>query len=260
MKSIIASIGFLGLSKSASVFANTPLIKKNAVIIIAHMDDEVIFFQPVLEKVDKILIASLPYTAAHLNILTNYISPYFALWQFTRGIVSIEEYKQKWLNQQIRKEFITEESYDSMLRDVIADRLIENVYTHSPWGEYGHHHHRQVSQAVRRLAVEYGKNVWCPNMVVKFTNFGVTYDKSQLYDFQAKKYRFNQLVCKNIRQQYLNEPVNYEFPINWWTGGKKEDFPKGCQEYFLAVSDGVDWSEGHPTIENLKNELPLYGI
>jgi LmbE family N-acetylglucosaminyl deacetylase len=36
-----------------------------------------------------------------------------------------------------------------------------DVYTHNPWGEYGHYEHVQVCRAVVAVAVELGASVWC---------------------------------------------------------------------------------------------------
>jgi hypothetical protein len=39
------------------------------------------------------------------------------------------------------------------------------VYTHNPWGEYGHAEHIQVHRAVAALQVELGHTIWFSNYV-----------------------------------------------------------------------------------------------
>jgi LmbE family N-acetylglucosaminyl deacetylase len=39
----------------------------------------------------------------------------------------------------------------------------QNVFTHNPWGEYGHEEHVQVHRAVRSLKQELGFSLWCSN-------------------------------------------------------------------------------------------------
>lgn len=39
------------------------------------------------------------------------------------------------------------------------------VYTHNPWGEYGHAEHIQVHRAVAALQAELGYTLWCSNYV-----------------------------------------------------------------------------------------------
>ena len=49
------------------------------------------------------------------------------------------------------------------LRPVLAG--CREVYTHSPWGEYGHTEHIQVYRAVTALQSELGYTIWFPNYV-----------------------------------------------------------------------------------------------
>lgn len=49
------------------------------------------------------------------------------------------------------------------LRPALAD--LREVYTHNPWGEYGHAEHLQVHRAVMALQPEHGYTVWFSNYV-----------------------------------------------------------------------------------------------
>lgn len=49
------------------------------------------------------------------------------------------------------------------LRPVLAGR--RDVYTHNPWGEYGHSEHLQVHRAVALLQAELGFTLWFPHYV-----------------------------------------------------------------------------------------------
>ena len=242
-------------------FAQTP--KKGSVIIIAHTDDEVIWFLPWLHQIEKVIIASLPTTSGHLNIINKYASDYDALWQWGRGITSTQDYKERWLNPKLRQEFITEQSYDRILRDIIADPEVTEIYTHNPWGEYSHLHHKDVSKIVRKLAVEYGKDVLCPNMVVKFVEGGkplATYESAYLPGLRQRTGYFEAYTFRKIRQFYLDEPINQASPINYWTWGGPDDYPRGYQKYFLAVSGGIDHTLDNSEIQQLVSDMPVFGI
>lgn len=74
-----------------------------------------------------------------------------------------------------------------MLRRGLRPRLsgCARVYTHNPWGEYGHEEHVQVYRAVKSLQVELGFELWfgnyCSNksnrlMLQYFGGFDVCYD------------------------------------------------------------------------------------
>ncbi len=49
------------------------------------------------------------------------------------------------------------------LRPVLAD--CDDVYTHNPWGEYGHAEHIQVYRAVAAMQAEFGYTIWFSNYV-----------------------------------------------------------------------------------------------
>ena len=241
----------------SKAFAGTP--KKGFVMIVAHIDDEIIWFLPWLRQVEKVIIASLPATSAHLNIVNKYAPSYDALWQWGRGITSTQDYKERWLNPKIRQDFITEQSYDQMLRDIIADPEITEIWTHNPYGEYSHRHHKDVSKIVRGLAVEYGKDVWCPNIVIRFP--GYLYEELSIPYLKQQVKRYDLNLYKEIRQMYLDEPVNQTFPVDYWTwGNENEYYPQKYQKYFLAVSDGIDYTLEDREVQYLMTSLPIYGV
>lgn len=232
-------------------------------MIVAHIDDEILWFLPWLAHMDKIIIASLPATSAHLNIVSKYSSQYDALWHWGRGMTSIQDYKERWLDQTIRQDLITDWNYDRMLRDIIADPEVDEIWTHNSWGCYGHLHHQQVSEAVRKLACEYGKDVWCPNIIVTFPAGGQShsvYDSASLPYFHKRMGYFDAGTFRQFRQYYLDEPINQTFPLDYWTWGGPKDYPRGSQKYFLAVTNGHDMTEEDSEIQWLKDSLPIYGI
>jgi hypothetical protein len=50
-----------------------------------------------------------------------------------------------------------------LLRTALADCM--DIYTHNPWGEYGHAEHIQVHRAVAALQAELGYTIWFSNYV-----------------------------------------------------------------------------------------------
>lgn len=259
----IASTAVLSGLWSVSPAKVFPAQEKGSVLVIAHLDDEIIWFLPWLSQIDKIIIASLPVTASHLNILSKYSSQRKASWHFTRGVTSYQDYKERWLNPVTRKELITGLDYDRTLRDIIADPGVNEIFTHSPWGEYGHLHHRQVSETVRKLAAEHEKDVWCPGIMVSFPEGGwphSIYETTFLPGLDQKTGYYNSAIFKQIRQYYLDEPVNQTHPINYWTWGAQDDFPRGCQKYFLMVDRGHDVTMDSSEILWLQQNIPVYGV
>jgi hypothetical protein len=225
-------------------------MEKQSIIIVSHLDDEVLWLLPFIDETDRVYIASLPATNGQINIAKQYLKNPI----FTRGVTSYREYIDTWLNREKRQQFITEHSYDLMLRDIISDPRVTTIYTHNPWGEYGHVHHRQVSAMVRKLAVEYGKDVWCPNIVVWSPDHDPVYDRTS-HSMQSEWKLYDTEKLEHIKEYYVNEPVNQTFPINYWTWDNSA--PTGWQEYFLAVSNGVDQT-GKET-KQLNEAVLIYG-
>lgn len=261
LKTAVSAAIFLKLWPVSSFGAFPVLEKKGAVLIVAHMDDEIIWFLPWLDQVDKIIIVSLPATTGHLNILNRYSSQYQTSWHFTRGITSFQDYREHWLNLDIRQQLITEWDYDRMLRDVIADPGVGEIFTHSPWGEYGHIHHRQVSEMVRTLASEYQKDVWCPGVVVTFPGgrSHSIYEHADLPGLSHRTGYYDAATFRQLRQHYINEPVNQTWPVDFWTWGGTEDFPREWLNYYLVVDQGHDLAPDSPEIQQLMAGVPVFG-
>src|SRR5690606_34980381 len=53
----------------------------------------------------------------------------------------------------------------AMIRSRLADQLLAgmNVFTHAPWGEYGHEDHVQVYRVLESLRDEIGFTLWVSN-------------------------------------------------------------------------------------------------
>lgn len=59
----------------------------------------------------------------------------------------------------------------AILLAALRSRLVgcTEVYTHNPWGEYGHPEHVQVYRAVTALQAEFGFTIWFSNYVSPLT-------------------------------------------------------------------------------------------
>jgi LmbE family N-acetylglucosaminyl deacetylase len=148
----------------------------SSVIVAAHPDDEALWFSSIIERVDAIVICFLDvesrpeWSAGRRASLDEY--PYanagclgvtesevfngadwdaptatdYGLRIADRGRGSVDRY---------RKNF-------SELKALLKDRLAgyANVYTHNPWGEYGHEEHVQVYRAVRDLRETLSFDLW----------------------------------------------------------------------------------------------------
>lgn len=150
-----------------------------SVIVVAHPDDEILWLSSVMERADPVVLCfGAPYgrpekaenrarAVAHLDLprLQNLALPESGAkmlvdWQAPQLIAT--GIKTTDLEAQGR--------YDDnflvlleKLRPILAGA--SDVYTHNPWGEYGHTEHIQVYRAVKALQAELRFTVWFSNYV-----------------------------------------------------------------------------------------------
>lgn len=156
---------------------------ENAVLVVAHPDDEVLWFSSVLACVREIIICftfiesrpeisrgrerlaqSHPLPRVTFLGLTEAEVFNAADWQAptitdfglavvrrpeTSACFSVDRYKNNAVCLSERLEPLLQQ--------------YTNVYTHNPWGEYGHEEHVQVHRIVHALAQRGGFNLWYSN-------------------------------------------------------------------------------------------------
>jgi LmbE family N-acetylglucosaminyl deacetylase len=152
-------------------------------LVVAHPDDEILWFSSIVDQVDLVVICFLEVEsrpdwtqgrreAARAFPLPNvvflglsesevfngadWMSPVLTEYgldvrprEGTLPAFSAERYRA---------------NYAVLERELLA-RLdgYQNVFTHNPWGEYGHEEHVQVHRVVRSLQQTLGFSLWCSN-------------------------------------------------------------------------------------------------
>ncbi len=172
---------------------------RNSIIIAAHPDDELLWFGAILKKVDRVVmvyqdywpkpevgraraavlkdyprenVSSLELPEAATHSCADWSSPKLTDSGIDLGMTAqLRDVKQavKRLlgNSQAPKGGISRH-YEANAR-ALYERLKPlltpdmNVFTHNPWGEYGHEDHLQVFRVVDRLRRETGFRQWMSN-------------------------------------------------------------------------------------------------
>ena len=149
---------------------------QNAVVVVAHPDDEVLWFSSVLDRASTIVVCFTD--AEHAPEIGAARQKSLEEHELASRLTNLDLEQVKSHNQSAWPEPETTD-YGLRLtrapeRDAPfvaqADRVAEalepiiagaaNVYTHNPWGEYGHEDHVQVCRVVTRLAAKHGANTW----------------------------------------------------------------------------------------------------
>jgi LmbE family N-acetylglucosaminyl deacetylase len=153
---------------------------REVLVVVAHPDDEVLWLGPVLPNAAKVVAA---FSVASENpALTEGREAVRRSYPFHNfeflGLQNAKVYGQSDFLNRVPVEYgVTlmrscpaerAERYRSNYRALMAaiDPYLgprTDVYTHNPWGEYGHEEHIQVNHAVVALAQRHGCSVWAWN-------------------------------------------------------------------------------------------------
>lgn len=150
----------------------------NSALVVAHPDDEVIFFSSILSQVDKIVIAYLTcpdqpvWTEGRCKSISSYPLSNISCLEMTESNTfdgvdwtkpEINEYglainTKRFNDTNYKKNF-------SQLKERLSIELqgYKNIYSHNPWGEYGHAEHVQIYRALCALKKEMHFTLWFSN-------------------------------------------------------------------------------------------------
>lgn len=175
-------------------------LRRNAVIIAAHPDDEILWFSSIMKQADQVIIlyrdfwaspdlgdqraaaiARLPHDNVTWLELSETGSFGCANWQSPvlsehglafSGVAALRDAKAlikkvlpisgEWPEQRLSETYAQNfETIVDRLRPILSADM--NVFTHNPWGEYGHEDHVQCFRAVDLLRREIGYKLWMSN-------------------------------------------------------------------------------------------------
>lgn len=149
-----------------------------SIIVVAHPDDEILWFSSILNNVNEVIIS-------FLNIKSN---PKLSMGRLhtldsypIRNVKCLcideaEVYNQACWNDPVINKYGIEinnkkesgsryiKNYYNLfekLDDTLKDKY--NVFTHNPWGEYGNEEHIQVYRVINDLQRKYKYNIWYDN-------------------------------------------------------------------------------------------------
>lgn len=148
---------------------------EKSILVVAHPDDEALWFSSILDKVDEVLVCFLEFKPLpklglgrkkslqehplknitclgvpesgvfnDANWTTPEAGPYGMVVEANRQ--AVETYKDNF----------------SRLKEELYRKIepFDYVFTHNPWGEYGHEEHVQVNRVVRSLQEELAFDIW----------------------------------------------------------------------------------------------------
>lgn len=194
----------------------TNMLEKS-IIISAHPDDEVLWFSSIIDKVDRVVVCFLaiksepevttnrekclqehPIKNIHCLGIDESEAFFDVDWQnpaineygmeITRKRMSCNKYKNNY--------FTLKQHLENTLSGYC------NVFTHNPWGEYGHVEHVQVYRVVKELQKKMKFNLWFSNYCSnKSLNLMLAYSTGMGSNYTTL--RTNRVLANSIKDLYV---------------------------------------------------------
>jgi LmbE family N-acetylglucosaminyl deacetylase len=156
---------------------------RQAALVVAHPDDEALWFSSILEKMEEIVICFMDVVSRpDWSEGRRRCSAFYPLQNATfLGLQESEVFSgADWLapvpthyGLEVSKKNNSFPGFSAKryrknyeeIRGLLSMRLRSrrNVFTHNPWGDYGNEEHVQVFRAIQDLQREFGFNLWFSN-------------------------------------------------------------------------------------------------
>jgi LmbE family N-acetylglucosaminyl deacetylase len=238
-------------------------LTESSALVVAHPDDEVLWFSSVLKNVGSILIcyqdvSSRPdWSAGRRESLRTYLRD----GVISLGLTESEVFDGAAWPDPVPSEiglcvahkpgsqrgysFETYKSNFERLKAELRNKLsgFRNVITHNPWGEYGHEEHVQVFRAVDALRAEIGFRIWFSNY---FSNksYGLMLRYMTGFDGAHRTLKTNPKLGKRLQALYTQNGC--------WTWFSDYQWPEN--EVFML------WEENDPKTPRVGAVFPMNAV
>lgn len=234
-----------------------PVMLEKSIIVSAHPDDEVLWFSSILEKVDTVLICFLnnethpKYNAGRRKSLEEYPIKNISCFHMDEaGVLNGANWKRPVATEyglEIVQDHIPLQriqKYKDNYRELVQRleqqlRGYRNVFTHNPWGEYGHEEHVQVHRAVTWLQKKLGFHFWYSNYVAEKSFRMMTAHRERLR-CESVTLGTNRTLAHEIKEIYKRNDC-WTWHDNW------EWLPKESFVRELTVAEAKTRSRPFPT-------------
>jgi LmbE family N-acetylglucosaminyl deacetylase len=145
---------------------------RSAAIVVAHPDDEVLWFSSLIAKVGRIVMCY----GSNPKVIERGVQRRNVVQAYPFNTVRFLDLPEPglWRGRSLGSvdgELARSAQEDPTFRNSLVDRLgralqgISTVFVHNPWGEYGHDDHRRLHAAVSALQREMNLAVYVSNYV-----------------------------------------------------------------------------------------------
>lgn len=239
--------------------------QKRSLVIAAHPDDEVLWFSSVLDKADEIVICFLDidaspeisagrrrcaagYPLGNLKWLEIGESGCYGLadWRHPAAVRWGIQIPDKGADARYRENY---ERLSELLEAILPG--YSAVYTHNPWGEYGHEEHVQVHSAVKNICGELPEEmrpeIWCP-VYVSSRSAALMLANGHILKNPRVNFPTNANLASQLKNMYEKNGC--------WTWSADWQWP--AEDIFILAPAGCN--DGRESFEKASRAVPIQFI
>ena len=212
-------------------------INKPFKIIVAHPDDEILFFNSIITSANQIVICfgrcsnSEAVTSGRERLKLNYPFDNVKFLDIPESdVYDSLTFKNRTIIPEgvsVHKDHLSYKANFDNLREQLRKELAkgDTIFTHNPWGEYGHPEHVQVFSAIRSLVNEFNLSVFV-NGYVSDKTFEMMTNRYFLLSTESFVAQPNDELGQKLKTIYMTN--------NCWTWG--DDYKWPSMEIFYCLS------------------------
>lgn len=220
---------------------------EDAVVVVAHPDDEILWCSSILRRCKAVVVCFGPsassqesWDGGRARLMANYPLTKARFLKLREGGVSTSvDWNQPMVTEAGLRLRRPNAAYEEngrellrVLRPILAGERL--IVTHNPWGEYGHAEHVQVSNAVRRLQAELGFDLFV-NGYVSNRSFNLMLSRSTLLEGPPLAFETDTALAAELKQAYTDHDC--------WTWFDDYEWPM-CEVFYRIADHGARSTAG----------------
>ena len=225
-----------------------PTDKENSYLIVAHPDDEVLWFSSILLHVKQIVICFLPESrdSKSTSIQNEYplqnarflSLPQFGAYHRVNFFLPIRTRDGLLIKNSVRGA-IRYRKNRMLLQEQLGELIPEGsrIYTHNAWGEYGNEEHVQVHTVLFELQKKKDLSLWHPNYC-SFKSLSLM--KKCVFSSECDSFALD------IDQRFVRTMRDFYLDRHCWTWNTEWEW--FAREIFFTVKKGTPLPTYHHTV------------
>lgn len=241
----------------------------------AHFDDEILWSLPAVYRARDAVQCVLPFHSQYRVVLEAMPDWFRLRFRSAGGRTTDADSIAIFGDKNTRLNYLQREQLRTRVYKWVYETQAQNIVTHNPWGEYGHVHHRILSEEVKAACIAYGKSCWFSAVYVPEKpgpipggDDGADYGEADLPNAEYVLGRIVAADLEALRDVFTSTDADYTgiLPNTWtWYEAHPATNDGGAGyvdwKYYRAVNAGVDAlsANDNSDIAALQGSLSYFG-